>query len=67
MKITSTQIDHLGLVAGVFDRLGIGKVIDSQLPKSRHHKVAHSNAAKAMILNGLGFVGQRLYFISRVL
>jgi transposase len=61
MKITSTQIDHLGLVAGVFDRLGIGKVIDSRLPKSRHHKVTHSNAAKAMILNGLGFVGQRLY------
>lgn len=61
MKITSAQIDHLGLVAGVFDRLGIGKVIDSRLPKSRHHKVTHSNAAKAMILNGLGFVGQRLY------
>ena len=31
MKITSTQIDHLGLVAGVFDRLGIGDVIDSRL------------------------------------
>jgi len=30
MEITSTQIDHLGLVAGVFDRLGIGEVIDCQ-------------------------------------
>ncbi|NMB85332.1 MAG: DUF4277 domain-containing protein [Methanothrix sp.] len=46
MKITSTQIDHLGLVAGVFDRLGIGEVIDSHLPKSRHHKVPHSGATK---------------------
>jgi transposase len=61
MKITSTQIDHLGLVAGVFDHLGIGEVIDLRLPKLRHHRVTHSNAAKAMILNGLGFVGQRLY------
>ena len=61
MKIATTQIDHLGLVAGVFDRLGIGKVIDLRLPKARHHKVTHSSAAKAMILNGLGFVGQRLY------
>jgi transposase len=61
MKITSTQIDHLGLVAGIFDQLGIGKVIDSRLPKSRHHKVAHSGTTKAMILNGLGYVGQRLY------
>ena len=61
MNITSTQIDHLGLVAGVFDRLGIGKVIDSRLRKSRHHKVPHSGATKAMILNGLGLIGQRLY------
>src|SRR5512137_2874817 len=61
MKITSTLIDHLGLVSGVFDRLGIGKVIDSRLRKSRHHKVPHSSATKAMVLNGLGFLGQRLY------
>jgi transposase len=61
MKITSTKIDHLGLVAGVFDRLGIGDVIDSRLRKSRHHKVSHSGATKAMILNGLGLMGQRLY------
>ena len=61
MKIASTQIDHLGLVSGVFDRLGIGKVIDSRLRKCRHHKVPHSSATKAMVLNGLGLLGQRLY------
>ena len=61
MKIKSTQIDHLGLVSGVFDRLGIGEVIDSRLRKCRHHKVPHSSATKAMILNGLGLMGQRLY------
>lgn len=51
----------MGLVAGIFDRLGIGEVIDSRLRKSRHHKVPHSGATKAMILNGLGLMGQRLY------
>jgi len=67
MEITSTQIDHLGLVAGVFDRLGIGEVIDSHLPKSRHHKVPHSGATKAMILNGLRPCRTEAIFISRVL
>lgn len=61
MKVTSTQLDHLGIVAGIYDRLGVKDVIDSRLPKSRHHKASHSDSTKAMILNGLGFVGQRLY------
>ena len=54
-------MDHFGLVAGVFDQLGISEVIDNCLPKSRHHKLSHSQVLKAMVLNGLGFVGQRLY------
>jgi transposase len=61
MKVTSTQIDHLGIVAGIYDRLRIEEVIDTRLPKLRHHNVSHSDATKAMVINGLGFVGQRLY------
>jgi len=61
MELEMAQLDHFGLVAGVFDQLGISEVINDRLPKSRHHKLSHSQVLKAMVLNGLGFVGQRLY------
>jgi transposase len=61
MELETAQLDHFGLVAGVFDQLGISEVIDERIPKSRHHKLSHSQVLKAMVLNGLGFVGQRLY------
>lgn len=36
------ELDHHGLVAGVFDQLGIGEVIDQQIPKQKPHKLPHS-------------------------
>lgn len=64
MEVSTHLLQHLGLVAGIFDTLGIGEVIDRILPKMRHHKLPHSVVVKAMILNGLGFTGQRLYLFS---
>ncbi|MDH7597957.1 MAG: DUF4277 domain-containing protein [Methanothrix sp.] len=61
METDTRSLDHLGIVAAVFDRLGIADVIDSRMPKLRQHKLEHSVIVKAMVLNGLGFVGQRLY------
>jgi len=54
-------LGHLGLIAGVFQELEVDKVIDEKLPKKRDHKVPHSICILAMVINGLGFVGQRLY------
>ena len=62
---TSRQIGHLGLVAGMIDKLGISAVIDEALPKTRNHILPHSDVVKAMLLNGLGFNERRLYFFSR--
>jgi transposase len=60
-----TQVlDHLGLVAGMFDELGIAEVIDKatqQNPEMRLVTAGH--AVKAMVLNGLGFVNQQLYLV----
>jgi transposase len=60
-----TQIlDHLGLVAGMFDELGIGDVLDHathQNPEMRDLTVGE--AVKAMVRNGLGFVNQALYLV----
>ena len=62
-----TQIfDHLGLVAGVFDELGMGDVIDRvthQNPEMRDLTVGE--AVKAMVLNGLGLINQALYLVPR--
>ena len=60
----SEVLDHLGLVAGMFEELGIGDVIDhatQQNPETRF--VTVGNAVKAMVLNGLGFVNQQLYLV----
>jgi len=60
----SQVLDHLGLVAGMFDELGIGDVIDQatqQDPQMRDLTVGE--AVKAMVLNGLGFVNQALYLV----
>ena len=62
----SQVLDHLGLVAGMFDELGIGDVIDQatqQNPEMRDLTVGE--AVKAMVLNGLGFINQALYLVPR--
>ena len=60
----SQILDHLGLVAGMFEELGITEVIDKatkQDPEMRIVTAGH--AVKAMVLNGLGFVNQQLYLV----
>lgn len=64
MDISTNTIEHFGIVAGIFDELGIDKIIDHALPKTRQHKASHSAIIKAMVLNGLGFNESRLYFYS---
>jgi transposase len=59
-------LDHLGLVAGMFDELGIGDVLDHathQNPARRDLTVGE--AVKAMVLNGLGFMNHALYLVPR--
>jgi transposase len=62
----SQVLDHLGLVAGMFDELGIGEVLDQatqQDPEMRDLTVGE--AVKAMVLNGLGFINHALYLVPR--
>jgi hypothetical protein len=63
-----TQVlDHLGLVAGMFEELGITDGIDratKQDPEMRIVTAGH--AVKAMVLNGLGFINQQLYLVLRI-
>ncbi len=51
---------HLGIVADAYDSLGIAGVINCAIFKTRHH-LTHTQVAKALVLNGLGFIERRLY------
>ena len=62
----SEVLDHLGLVAGMFDELGIGDVLDRAMQHTPETRIVTvGSAVKAMVLNGLGFVNQQLYLAGR--
>jgi transposase len=65
MNYSSKDLGHLGLVAGMCDELEIVSLIDKLLPnKGEGSKVSTGTCVKALIMNGLGFVGRRLYLVS---
>jgi Domain of unknown function (DUF4277) len=55
-QLYRTQIlDHLGLVAGMFEELGITEVIDKATQQDPGMRIVTAgHAVKAMVLNGLG-------------
>jgi len=58
----SKVLDHLGLVAGMFEELEIGDRIDEHIAQDfDEREISVGQAVKAMVLNGFGFVQQRLY------
>ena len=62
----SQVLDHLGLVAGMFDALGLGDGLD----QATHHNPERRDltvgaAVKAMVLNGLGFIHHALSLVPR--
>jgi len=49
----SRELDHLGLVAGMYDELEIGKRIDEHISQDfEQRKVSIGQAAGAWVLNG---------------
>ncbi len=60
----SETLEHLGLIAGMFDELGIGDLVDELVPQDlSQRKVSIGQALKAMVLNGLGFANRRLLYL----
>ena len=64
IEYSTDVLGHLGLVSGMYDELGIGKLIDDLIPQdlSQRH-VSVGQGIKAMVLNGLGFVNYQLYMV----
>src|SRR5713101_6565807 len=56
------RLDHLGIVAGVCQEIGLAAWLDAQDPVNRQ-QVSVGTATVAMILNGLGFSNRQLYLV----
>ena len=57
---TTQRLDHLGIVAGVRDRMDLINTIDTFICPTKR-KVSVGESVVAMILNALGFVSRPLY------
>ena len=61
---SSYNLDHLGLIAGMVDELGLEELIDTLIPQDQEQRrVCVGKCVKAMILNGLGFANRTLYLM----
>jgi transposase len=56
------RLDHLGIVAGVCQEIGLVEYFDG-LDERLHARVSLGQAVLAMVLNGLGFSNRRLYLV----
>lgn len=65
-NITSQNLDHLGIVAGVLKSVRLKEIIDATLGNKAAitGRVTAGDCACAMILNGLGFANRALYLVS---
>ena len=58
------NLDHLGLVAGIIDELGLVELTDDRIEPHCLEHVSAGQVVKAMILNALGFLSAPLYLFS---
>jgi transposase len=61
-EYVNERLDHLGIVAGVCQEVGLAGWLDAQDPGSRQ-QVSVGTATVAMVLNGLGFSNRQLYLV----
>jgi len=57
------NLDHLGIIGGLIDEIGIVEIINEKLGIDKREKISSGQVVKAMILNGLGFVSRSLILI----
>ena len=65
LEVQVKNLDHLGIVAGIIDEIGIVEIINSKLGTDEREKITSGQIVKAIILNGLGFVSRPLYLFSQ--
>jgi len=61
VQIDVQDIDHLGIIAGIIDEIGIVEIIDQEIGTDVREKVSAGQVVKAMIINCMGFLTAPLY------
>lgn len=64
-EIQVQNLDHLGLVAGMSNEMGLVDAINQLVVQHPQERVSAGHVVKAMILNGLGFASGVLYLFSK--
>jgi transposase len=59
------DIDHLGIVAGIVDEIGLVEIVDELLGTYEQEHVSSGQVVKALILNCMGFLTAPLYLFSQ--
>lgn len=65
LEIQVLDIDHLGIVAGIIDEMGLVEQVNRLLGTHPQEKVSTGQVLKAMLLNALGFVSAPLYLFEQ--
>lgn len=65
LDISVQNIDHLGIVAGIIDEMGLVEQINQLLGTHPQEIISPGQVVKAMILNGLGLVSAPLYLFDK--
>jgi transposase len=69
LQMSTQALDHHGLVMATIHKIGLIDKIDSLIPVSEAHgaRVTMGERVAAMIINGLGFIDNRLYIFPEFL
>ena len=65
-EIEIKNINHLGLVAGIIDDIGLEKIINEVVGEDPRELIKSGQVVKGMILNGLGMISQPMKLVSQV-
>ena len=60
-NIEVKNLNHLGIIAGLIDEIGIVEIINEQLGIKPQEKLSSGIIVKSIILNAMGFVSRPLY------
>lgn len=66
LQIDVKDIDHLGIIAGIIDEIGIVEIIDREIGTHAQEKVSAGLVVKAMIINCMGFLSAPLYLCKSI-
>ena len=64
-EIEIKNVEHLGILAGLIDEIGIEAIINEAVGTDNRQKLTPGQVVKAIILKGLGFVSRPLYLFSQ--